>query len=144
MLFTKLSVVCTQVEKGGMRNSPTVYVTWDFLHAVLNLTFGSCNGDMYECVAVYVDDLAMSMLDPGGFVTILKDVCEFKVKGTGPIKFHLGCDFKRDEDGTSCMAPDKYINKMVDVYQRMFGSKPSGRKIRNPLEKGDHPELDTA
>jgi hypothetical protein len=35
----------------------------------------------------------------------------------------------------------KYIEKMVDAYMRMFGSKPTS-KVTSPLEKNDHPELD--
>ena len=41
------------------------------------------------------------------------------------------------------MAPRKYIDKMVTTYERLFGSKPS-LKVTSPLEKGDHPELDTS
>jgi len=56
--------------------------------------------------------------------------------------FHLGCDFFRDEDGTLCQSPKKYIDKMVQNYTRMFGKPPRG--YVSPLEKGDHPELDTS
>ena len=31
---------------------------------------------------------------------------------------------------------------MIDAYERMFGSKP--RLYTSPLEKGDHPKLDTS
>ena len=40
------------------------------------------------------------------------------------------------------MAPKKYIEKMNDGYRNMFNKKPSS-KYKSPLEKGDHPELDT-
>jgi len=65
----------------------------------------------------------------------------FKLKGTGPISFHLGCDFVRDETGTMCMSPRKYIKKLLGIYERIFGSKPK-QNVTSPLEKGDHPELD--
>jgi hypothetical protein len=39
-------------------------------------------------------------------------------------------------------APKKYIEKMMMGYKQMFGEKPS-TKVHSPLEKGDHPELDT-
>jgi hypothetical protein len=58
-------------------------------------------------VAVYVDDLAMAMEDPQEFIDVLTNVHGFKLKGTGSIAYHLGCDFFRDEDGTLCMAPKK-------------------------------------
>ena len=41
------------------------------------------------------------------------------------------------------MSPRKYINRMVDAYERMFGEKPR-TTASSPLEKGDHPELDTS
>ena len=47
---------------------------------------------------------------------------------------HLGCDFFRDEDGVMCMAPRKYIEKMISSYQRMFGSKP---KLNVPFWPSD-------
>ena len=98
-------------------------------------------GDVYEYVAVYVDDLAMALKDPQAFVKILKDKYNFKLKGTGPIAFHLGMEFVRDEDGTLCISPRKYIEKMLGTYEREFGCKPT-QNVHSPLEKGDHPELD--
>ncbi len=59
----------------------------------------------------------------------------------GPINFHLGCDFICDDDGTMCMAPRKYIEKLLGTYKCIFGSKPK-QNVTSPLEKGDHPELD--
>jgi hypothetical protein len=41
------------------------------------------------------------------------------------------------------MEPKKYIEKMVSTYERIFSHRPS-RKFSSPLEKGDHPELDTS
>jgi hypothetical protein len=67
----------------------------------------------------------------------------FKLKGSREISFHLGCDFFRDEDGTLCMKPEKYISKMVQGYEQMSGCTPK-RNVYSPLEKGDHPELDSS
>ena len=63
------------------------------------------------------------------------------MKGTGELKFLLGCDYFRDSDGTLCMAPKKYIEKMISTYERLFGEKPKD-KYRSPLDRDDHPELD--
>ena len=98
--------------------------------------------DHYEYIAVYVDDLAIASKDPAGIIRALTDDHKFKLKGTGPIEFHLGCDFFRDEEGVLCFAPRKYIEKLVASYERMFGSKPKTSKITSPLVKGDHPEID--
>jgi hypothetical protein len=100
-------------------------------------------GDVYEYIAVYVDDLAYAMSNPQEFADIMTKKYNFKLKGTGHISFHLGCDFARDDDGTLTMAPKKYIEKMVDTYQQTFGEKPK-ETVTSPLEKGDHPELDVS
>jgi hypothetical protein len=92
------------------------------------------DGDIWEYVAVYVDDLAFAMKDPQFFVNVLKGVHKFKLKGTGDIAFHLGCDFCREDYGTLCMAPKKYIEKMLANYERMFGEK-LRLNIYSPLEK---------
>ena len=67
----------------------------------------------------------------------------FKLKGTGPISFHLGCDFYQEADGTLCFAPRKYITKVIENYKRLFGGVPP-KKVSSPLEHGNHPELDTS
>ena len=98
-------------------------------------------GDHYEYIAVYVDDLMIVSRNPSDIVAQLEGPYTFKLKGTGPISFHLGCDFFRDEDGVLCYAPRKYIEKMIDNYVRIFGKKP--KEATSPLTKGDHPEIDT-
>jgi len=100
-------------------------------------------GDKYEYVGVYVDDLAIVSKYPKEITDLLVNKYGFKLKGTGPIAFHLGCDFIRDEDGTLCMKPTKYIAKVMDNYKLLFGTSPP-HNISSPLEKGDHPELDTS
>jgi hypothetical protein len=124
-----------------------------FADVLRSLGFSACvaepdiwmrrNNDIYEYVAVYVDDLAFAMKAPQVFVDVLQNEHKFKLKGTGDIAFHLGCDFFREDNGTLCMAPRKYIEKMLDNYERMFGEKPR-LNIHSPLEKGDHPELDVS
>ena len=57
-------------------------------------------GDHYECVPVYVDDLAFTLDEPQQFVDILCDKHDFKLKGTGPIDYHLGANFTQDPDDT--------------------------------------------
>ena len=51
--------------------------------------------------------------------------------------------FGRDDDGTIHFAPRKHIEKMMDCHVSMFGSTPKINFI-TPLEKDDHPELDTS
>jgi hypothetical protein len=98
-------------------------------------------GDHYKHVAVYVDDLLICSRDAQGIIDELL-AKNFKLKGTGPVSFHLGCDFFRDNDGNLCYAPKKYIEKILANYKRIFGRDP--RKVSSPLTKGDHPEFDTS
>ena len=104
----------------------------------------SC-GTVYEYVATYVDDLCICAKEPEEL--LLKQLqgkpYEFDLKGSGALNFHLGCGFDRDEDGTLCMDPSKYIDKMEESYERLFGEQPND-KVVSPLVKGDHPELDTS
>jgi len=99
------------------------------------------DGKIYEYIAVYVDDLAIAARDPMGLCNLLMKKYNYKLKGTGPIAFHLGCDFFRDVEGVLCFAPKRYIDKMVDSYERMFGEKPR-QTYSSPLESNDHPEVD--
>jgi len=52
-----------------------------------------------------VDDVTATAKDPKAITDLLQTKYQFKLKGMGPISFHLGCDFIRDDDGTMCMTP---------------------------------------
>ena len=97
-------------------------------------------GDHYEYIAVYVDNLLICSRTSQPIVDMLEKKYQFKLKGTGNISFHLGCDYFRDEDGRLCYAPFKYLEKAMANYERIFGCKP--KQYKTPLEKNDHPELD--
>ena len=97
-------------------------------------------GDHYEYIAVYVDDLLIISRKPQTIIDTLKDEYKFNLKGTGKIEFYLGCDYFRDSEDVLCYAPNKYIQKTIDNYVRLFGKKP--KEYKSPLEKNDHPELD--
>jgi Reverse transcriptase (RNA-dependent DNA polymerase) len=60
---------------------------------------------IYEYIGVYVDNLAIAALDPEGIIKQLEYNHNLKLKGTGPIKSHLGCDFNRDDNGTLHFGP---------------------------------------
>ena len=96
-------------------------------------------GTCYEYIAVYVDDLAIAAKDPQAFCNELKKKYNLKLKGVGPLEYHLGYTYKKDPDGTLAADPRRYVNKILESYERMFKEKP--RKSRPPLEGGDHPEL---
>ena len=93
-----------------------------------------------------VDDLYIVMKDPKTFLKQLQShPFNFKLEGSGELKFHLGCGFHRDEDSVLCMDPGKYIQKMEETYLQIFGpNDPLISKYQSPLREGDHPELDTS
>ena len=85
--------------------------------------------------------IAIAMKDPKEFISILEGKYKFKTKGSGPLSFHLGMNFNRDDDGTLCITSLKYIEKMIGTYEKIFRESPK-QNVTSPLEKGDRPELD--
>ena len=97
----------------------------------------------YEYIAVYVDDLCIAAKNPQEIIDALVKTHKLKLKGVGPLEFHLGCDYGVDPDGTFYSQPKKYIERMKQSYKRFFQEDP--HKIhKSPLEKNDHPEMDTS
>jgi hypothetical protein len=77
------------------------------------------NGDLYEYVATYVDDLCLGMLDPKSFTDTLQKKYNFKLKGTGPIDFHLVQSFSQNDDGEMEISAKCYVDKMIDTYVQL-------------------------
>ena len=80
----------------------------------------SKDGSHYEYIAVYVDDLAICMKDPNSFCDTLKEKYKLKLKGVGPINYHLGCGYTRDEDGTLVADPRKYVEKYLNHMKELL------------------------
>ena len=74
-------------------------------------------GTCYEYIAVYVDDLAIAAKDPQAFCNELKKKYNLKLKGVGPLEYHLGCTYKKDPDGTLAADPRRYVNKILESYE---------------------------
>ena len=83
-------------------------------------------GKVYEYIATDVDDLAIYSKDPQAIIDKLMYSFKYKLKGTGPLSYHLGCDYFTDNNGVLCSAPKKYIDRMIDTYEQMFGKKAKG------------------
>jgi hypothetical protein len=65
-------------------------------------------------IACYVDNLMIASREPQAIIDALtKPPNNFKLKGTGPVSFHLGCDFFHDKDRTLYVGPRKYIGRMA-------------------------------
>ena len=127
-----------------MTNSVTCSGKKDSFPDKLNQTYWMHqNGEQYAYIAVYVDDIAFVLKDPQPLIDTLRNKYNFKIKEAGSLEFHLGADFFRDDEGTLCMAPQKYIERLVSSYEKMLGEKPSAKMFAS-LESGDHPELDNS
>ena len=97
----------------------------------------------YEYIAVYVDDLYIAAKSPSVIIDIFKTKYHLKVKEDGKLSYHLGADYFEDPDGTFASQPKKYIDKLVETYKRLFNEDPP-KGYKTPLDKNDHPELDTS
>ena len=97
----------------------------------------------YEYITVYVDDLCIAAEFLSTIIQILKSKYHLKVKEDGKLTYHLGTDYFEDPDGTFASQPKKYIDKLADTYRRLFNDDPS-KGYKTPLDKNDHPELDTS
>ncbi len=86
--------------------------------------------------------LSIAAHDPKAIINELIENPGCKLKGAGPLEFHLGCDFFCDPDGTLCFGSIKYIKKILSVYENMFNQKP--KPSSSPLERNDNPELDAS
>ena len=95
----------------------------------------------YEYIAIYVDDLLIASDQPEQIIKDLKEKFKLKIKGHGPLEYHLGCDYKLDKDNTLVAQPIKYINEILEAYKKMFPNN-EFHNIKAPLKKNDHPELD--
>ena len=97
--------------------------------------------DVYEYIATYVDDLLLAMEDPSSIIELLKSRFKYKIKGDGPLEYHLGTSYERDKDGRLVYHTKKYIERLGSMYEKMFDCTPK-QSHKTPLEKNDHPELD--
>ena len=90
--------------------------------------------NLYEYIAVYVDDLCIAAQDLKEIINILKSKYNLKVKGDGPLTYHLGTDYFQDPEGPLVSQPKKYIEKLKETYVRLFNTEPS-KGLKTHLEK---------
>ena len=55
--------------------------------------------DKYKYIAIHIDDLLIASEEPQEIIHDLREKFKLKIKGDGPLEYHLGCDYKLDKDG---------------------------------------------
>ena len=95
---------------------------------MLQLGFKPCKADpcvwlremktQYEYIAIYVDDLLIASDNPQQIIKDLKEKFQLKIKGDGPLEYHLGYDYKLDKDNTLVAQPIKDINLILESYKK--------------------------
>jgi hypothetical protein len=83
-----------------------------FADTICDLGFTPCKADPdvwmkicgthYKYICVHVDNPAIAMRNPQEFVNVLDNDCGYKLKGVGPMEYHLGADIYRNNNGTLC------------------------------------------
>ena len=71
---------------------------------------------------MYVDNLLITSKDQESIVKCLLDDYELKLKGTGPIKYHLGCDFFRDSENALSFTSKKYVEKIISIFRKLLAT----------------------
>ena len=103
---------------------------------MLQLNFRPCKADpciwlremkdKYECTVIYVDDLLIASEEPQKIIQDLKEKFNLKIKGDGPLEYHLGCDYKLEKDDTlwnnSYHIPTRYWNHAKRCFQTRTSS----------------------
>ena len=91
------------LKSSGLRWSEEIH------HILLDMGFSPCKADRlrkakcatkYEYVAIYVDVLLITCDCASDYIHTLEKKPNLKLKGEGPLKYHLGCDYHMDPDGT--------------------------------------------
>jgi Reverse transcriptase (RNA-dependent DNA polymerase) len=98
------------------------------------------NGECYEYVCSYVDNLTAIMKEPQVFFNELEKR-GFGLKGvTESPDVFLGSSMGRDPDSTLFWGAKRYIARSLEAYELIIGSKPVARAV--PIPEKTQPELD--
>jgi hypothetical protein len=97
LLLLRLSTDYNQADYVGTSALLIAFMIWDSIPPRLNPTSGCGPMATLTSTLVYVvDDLAIIARNPQEIADVLMTKHKFKLKGTGPIKFHLNMDFFHD------------------------------------------------
>ena len=94
-------------------------------------------------VTTYIDDLPTILKDPKALIDQLTSIpYNFQVEKILTSKFPSSWIWFKLNSTDTCMDPGKYVDQMEEACIQHFKTE-LVQKHRFPLQKGDHPELDT-
>ena len=99
----------------------------------------SKDGNHYEYIAVYVDDLAICMKDPQAFCDTVEEKYTLKLKELDPSVTILDVDIPEMKMEPLLLIEKNMLKKSLSHMKKMLGSKP--KKTRTPLMAGDRPKM---
>ena len=67
------------------------------------------------------------MSDPQAFCYTLKEKYKLRLKGVGPLSDHLRCGYTRDEDGPLVADLRKYVDNILESYEKCLGETKEGQ-----------------
>ena len=82
------------------------------------------DGTCYEYFALYADDMAIATKDPKEICDILQEKIKLKLKGPGPLSYHLGYSYVRDPEGTLVGDPSRDVARIIEAYEKMLEASP--------------------
>ena len=98
----------------------------------------------YEYIGTHTDDILCVGREPRGSMEKLRD--RFTIKKIEEPSYHLGCDYRRNEDGTWSIGTKTYVQeclkRIAQIVNKMHDGKPALGFADTPMVEKYQPELD--
>ncbi len=97
------------------------------------------NGQGYDYVGTHTDDLMVVSKDAKAIMDALSKV--YTIKKVEAPKFHLGCDYKKNDNGTWSIGTTTYVAEALKKIRIILGKEDLGR-APTPMASELKPEID--
>ena len=96
--------------------------------------------NLYEYIAVYVDDLCIAVQGPKEIISILRSKHKQRVQGDGPLSYHLGAGIISNDIPDPL---DKPVTTTTTVDANLNHCLATGRSVTGCLHFVDHTPIDS-